>query len=86
MKRGLIRVGKTLQRLTVGHAVPAGSREVAVAFNFISERTVLCKPKTLPETASYNVLRLGNNVYILDRIYFLTCYPSYPSDPLAFYL
>jgi hypothetical protein len=26
--------------LVMGHAVPAGSREVTVAFNFISERTV----------------------------------------------
>jgi hypothetical protein len=27
--------------LTVSNAVPAGSRQVTVAFNFISERTVL---------------------------------------------
>jgi hypothetical protein len=37
----LTRVGKNLQRLAVSYAVPEGSREVTVAFNFISERTVL---------------------------------------------
>jgi hypothetical protein len=26
----------------MSHAVPAGSQEVTAAFNFISERTVLC--------------------------------------------
>jgi hypothetical protein len=37
----LTRIGKTLKHLAVSHAVPAGSRKVTVAFNFISERTVL---------------------------------------------
>jgi hypothetical protein len=33
-------MGKTLQRLVASHAVPAGSQEVIVAFNFISDSTV----------------------------------------------
>jgi hypothetical protein len=37
----LTRIGKTFQRLVVSYAVPAGSRKVTVAFNFISGRTVL---------------------------------------------
>jgi hypothetical protein len=37
------------------------------------------------ETASYKVLPLGNNVYSVDSICLLTCYPSQPSDPLASY-
>jgi hypothetical protein len=40
MQRYLTRIGKTSSRLVVSHAVPAGSREVTVAFNFISERAV----------------------------------------------
>jgi hypothetical protein len=32
---------KMVQRLAVSHAVPPWSREVAVAFNFVSECTVL---------------------------------------------
>jgi hypothetical protein len=36
----LTHTGKTLQRLAVCHAVPVGGREVTVAFNFISERSV----------------------------------------------
>jgi hypothetical protein len=41
MDRYLTRIGKPLQSLAMSHAVPAGSREVIVVFNFISERTVL---------------------------------------------
>jgi hypothetical protein len=44
---------------------------------------VLCQQKTLPQTASYKVLPLRNNVYILDSICFIICCPSHPSDPLA---
>jgi hypothetical protein len=40
MERYLTVIGKSLYRLAVSHAVPAGNREVIVAFNFISERTV----------------------------------------------
>jgi hypothetical protein len=40
MERYLTHIGKTLQGLIVTQAVPAGSREVTVAFNFISERIV----------------------------------------------
>jgi hypothetical protein len=40
MERYLTRIRKSLQRLAVSHAVPAGSREVTAAFNFISESTV----------------------------------------------
>jgi hypothetical protein len=40
MERYLTPVGRTLKRLTVSHAVPAGSRQVTVELNFISERTV----------------------------------------------
>jgi hypothetical protein len=36
----LTHIGKTLQRLVVRRAVPARSRDVIVAFNFISKRTV----------------------------------------------
>jgi hypothetical protein len=36
----LTRTEKSLQRLAVSHAIPAGSREVTAAVNFISERTV----------------------------------------------
>jgi hypothetical protein len=36
----LIRAGKTLYLLAVSHAVQAESREVTLAFNFVSERTV----------------------------------------------
>jgi hypothetical protein len=32
--------GSCCQRLAMSHAAPAGSREVTVAFRFISERTV----------------------------------------------
>jgi hypothetical protein len=39
MERYLTHIGKTLQRLMVSGAVPAGSREVTVALNFIIERT-----------------------------------------------
>jgi hypothetical protein len=41
MERYLIRIKKTFQRLSVNHVLPAGSPEITVAFNFISERTVL---------------------------------------------
>jgi hypothetical protein len=44
---------------------------------------ILCKPKTLPETASYKVLPLRNNIYSMDSICFLIRYSSHPSDPLA---
>jgi hypothetical protein len=37
----LSRTGEIFQRLAVRYAVPAGSREVAVAFRLISRRTVL---------------------------------------------
>jgi hypothetical protein len=37
------------------------------------------------KTACYKVLPLGNNVYSMDSICFLICYPSHPSDPLAIY-
>jgi hypothetical protein len=40
MELYLTRIGKTLQRLTVNHAVLAGSHEVTVVFDFINERTV----------------------------------------------
>jgi hypothetical protein len=43
MERYLNRIGNILWRLAVSHAVPAGSREVTVAFTFISERTVFSK-------------------------------------------
>jgi hypothetical protein len=39
VERCLTRIGETLKRL-VNHAVSAGNREVAVKFNFISERAV----------------------------------------------
>jgi hypothetical protein len=32
----------------------------------------------LNETTSYKVLPLGNNVYSMDSICFLICYPSGP--------
>jgi hypothetical protein len=38
------RIGKRLSRLEVSHAVHAGSREVTVAFNFVSGRIVLYQP------------------------------------------
>jgi hypothetical protein len=38
------------------------------------------------ETASYKELPLGNNVYGMDSTCFLIYCPSYPSDPLTFYL
>jgi hypothetical protein len=40
MERYLTRIGETLQRLAMSNAVSAGRREVTVAFNFISKRTV----------------------------------------------
>jgi hypothetical protein len=40
-ERYMTRMGENLQRSALSHAVPAGSRKVAAAFNFISERTVL---------------------------------------------
>jgi hypothetical protein len=40
MEQYLTRIGKTLKSLVASHAIPARSREVTIAFNFISERTV----------------------------------------------
>jgi hypothetical protein len=40
--------------LAVSHAVPAGSREVTVAFNFISERTVYHTVQCLESAHSVN--------------------------------
>jgi hypothetical protein len=37
------------------------------------------------ETARYKVLPLGNDVESTDSTYFLICYPSHLSDPLATY-
>jgi hypothetical protein len=37
------------------------------------------------ETASHKALSLRNHIYSMDRICFLFCYPSHPSNPLAFY-
>jgi hypothetical protein len=37
------------------------------------------------DTASYEVLPLGDNVYSVDSICFLVCYPSRRSDRLVFY-
>jgi hypothetical protein len=40
MKRYLTHIGIAFHRLVVSHAVAVGSREVKVAFKFVSERTV----------------------------------------------
>jgi hypothetical protein len=65
------------------------TREQIVRFAYVTSLFVegkqthmLCKPYRIgTETASYKVLSLGNNVYSMDRICFLICYPS---DPLSF--
>lgn len=45
-----------------------------------------CKADTTnigTETASYKVLPLGSNVYSLDSMHLIICYPSHPCDSIA---
>lgn len=63
-------IGKTLQPLAMSHEVPAGSREVAVAFNFISERTLI-QQSAPNKYIQYNNIRQQlfiQSLYILMRL------------------
>jgi hypothetical protein len=71
MERYLTRIGETLESLAVSHAVAAGSQEVTVTFNFISEHTVLCK--SFRHEILYELLAVSQRLEAAEN-YFMTSF------------